>query len=67
VVTRVISNLIGRTPMIKVDGILAKLETTNPTGSVKDRMVHYVLEQAEKRSKLKPGSKILEVTSGNTG
>lgn len=63
----VFEELIGNTPLINVDGILAKLETTNLSGSVKDRMALYMLSQAEKRGELKPGGKILEVTSGNTG
>jgi cysteine synthase A len=58
---------IGRTPLIKVDGIYAKLETTNPTGSVKDRMAWYMVRKAEQRGELKPGGRIIEVTSGNTG
>ena len=62
-----ISNLIGNTPMIKIDGILAKLETMNPTGSVKDRMAWHMVNKAEERGELKKGIKIIEVTSGNTG
>ncbi|MCD6227187.1 cysteine synthase A [Candidatus Micrarchaeota archaeon] len=62
-----IEKLIGKTPMVKVDGILAKLETTNPTGSIKDRMVWYMVKKAEERKELKPGMEIIEVTSGNTG
>jgi len=58
---------IGNTPLIKISNIYAKLETTNPTGSIKDRMAWYMVEQAEKRNELKRGSKIIEVTSGNTG
>ncbi|MBT4174983.1 cysteine synthase A [archaeon] len=58
---------IGKTSLIEVDGIYAKLETTNPTGSVKDRMAWYMVKQAKKRKELKKGTKILEVTSGNTG
>ncbi|MFH1520470.1 MAG: cysteine synthase family protein, partial [Candidatus Micrarchaeota archaeon] len=53
--------------MITINGINAKLETTNPTGSIKDRMAWHILRNAEKRGELKPGSRILEVTSGNTG
>jgi len=62
-----ILNKVGKTPIIEVDGILAKLETTNPTGSVKDRMAWYMVRSAEERGELKPGQVILEVTSGNTG
>jgi cysteine synthase len=58
---------IGNTPIIDVEGILAKLETTNPTGSLKDRMACYMADKAEERGELGPGSKIIEVTSGNTG
>lgn len=62
-----ISELIGKTPMIEVDGILAKLETTNPSGSVKDRMAWHMVKKAEERGELRQGMKIIEVTSGNTG
>lgn len=53
--------------MIELNGIQIKLETTNLTGSVKDRMAKYILELAEKRGELKKGDLIIEVTSGNTG
>ncbi|MFA6410669.1 MAG: cysteine synthase family protein [Candidatus Buchananbacteria bacterium] len=62
-----ILNNIGNTPLIKIGNIYAKLETTNLTGSVKDRMANYVVKKAEERGELKPGDKIIEVTSGNTG
>lgn len=62
-----VSELVGNTPMVEVDGVLAKLETTNPTGSVKDRMAWYMVERAEERGELEPGGRIIEVTSGNTG
>lgn len=62
-----ILNTIGNTPLIKIGDVYAKLETTNPTGSVKDRMAWYMIKKAEKRGELKPGKKIIEVTSGNTG
>ncbi len=62
-----ILDTIGNTSLIKIGGIYAKLETTNPSGSVKDRMVCYMVKRAEERRELKPGSKIIEVTSGNTG
>lgn len=58
---------VGKTPMIEIDGILAKLETTNPSGSIKDRMAWYMVKKAEKKGELNPGMKIIEVTSGNTG
>ena len=61
-------NLIGNTPLVKVaNKIYAKLETYNPSGSIKDRMAHYILTQARKSGRLKPGDTIVEATSGNTG
>jgi len=61
-------NLIGNTPLIKIsDKIYAKLETYNPSGSIKDRMAYYILVEAKKRWELKPGDTIVEATSGNTG
>jgi len=45
----------------------AKLEFMNPTGSVKDRIAKYIIERAEERGELKPGSIVVEATSGNTG
>lgn len=62
-----ILSTIGHTPLIKIENIYAKLETTNPTGSIKDRMAWYMVRKAEERGELKPGSTIIEVTSGNTG
>jgi cysteine synthase A len=62
-----ILSLIGNTPLIELEGIFAKLETVNPTGSVKDRMALYMTAKAEERGELKPGDRIIEVTSGNTG
>ena len=58
---------IGNTPMLKVDGIYAKAEFLNPSGSIKDRMVAYLIKKAEERGQLKPGQEIIELTSGNTG
>jgi cysteine synthase A len=58
---------VGNTPLVRIGDIYAKLETTNPTGSVKDRMACYMVKKAEERGELKPGSRIIEVTSGNTG
>ena len=62
-----ILNIIGNTPLININGIYAKLETTNPSGSIKDRMVGYMIKQAKKNGELKKGDEIIEVTSGNTG
>jgi cystathionine beta-synthase len=47
--------------------VLAKIETTNPGNSIKDRMALKMIEDAEKSGKLKPGGTIIEGTSGNTG
>ena len=66
---------IGNTPMVKLNvitkdikaTILAKVETTNPGNSVKDRMAVKMVEDAEKYGLLKPGGTIIEGTSGNTG
>ena len=57
----------GNTPLLNLDGVLAKLECTNPCGSVKDRIARYILEASEKSGALKPGQAIIEATSGNTG
>ncbi|PIP20200.1 MAG: cysteine synthase A [Candidatus Omnitrophica bacterium CG23_combo_of_CG06-09_8_20_14_all_40_11] len=67
--------LIGQTPMVrfnKIAGggsaeILAKLESFNPGGSVKDRICLSMIEDAEDKGLLKPGATIIEPTSGNTG
>ena len=58
---------VGNTPMLCIEGVYAKLETYSLTGSIKDRMACHMLKKAEERGDLKPGFKILEVTSGNTG
>jgi len=69
-----LTQLIGRTPLLKVSGfegqkaeILLKLELFNPGGSVKDRIALAMIEDAEKQGTLKPGATIIEPTSGNTG
>jgi cysteine synthase len=62
-----IIDAVGNTPMLWIEGIYTKLEAYNPTGSIKDRMACYMLRKAEQRGELRPGSRILEVTSGNTG
>ncbi|MDD6278197.1 MAG: cysteine synthase A [Oscillospiraceae bacterium] len=72
-----ITDLIGGTPLLRLNGItkaynlgadvLAKLEYFNPSGSVKDRIAKAMIEDAEEKGILKPGSVIIEPTSGNTG
>ena len=72
-----IDQLIGRTPMLELSRmqkhfavnahILAKLEYFNPAGSVKDRIAKSMIDDAESTGRLKPGSTIIEPTSGNTG
>ncbi|MDD5496394.1 MAG: cysteine synthase A [Candidatus Omnitrophica bacterium] len=74
-VAKNVAELIGNTPMIRLNRmiepyyaeILAKIERSNPGGSVKDRICLAMIEDAEKRGKLKKGSAIIEPTSGNTG
>jgi cystathionine beta-synthase len=68
-------NLVGDTPIVRLDRIgaaveptiLAKLEYLNPGGSVKDRIGLAMIEAAEREGKLRPGGTIVEPTSGNTG
>jgi cysteine synthase len=63
-----LSTLVGNTPLIKIsDHLYAKLETYNPTGSIKDRMALYILNKAEKEGQIKKGDTIVEASSGNTG
>ena len=58
---------VGHTPLVCIDGIHAKLECTNPCGSIKERIACYILDKSEERGLLKPGQRIVEATSGNTG
>lgn len=70
-----ISDLIGNTPLVEIRHsvqqpgvrILAKLEGQNPGGSVKDRAAYGMIDGALRRGDLKPGMKLIEATSGNTG
>lgn len=57
----------GKTPLIEIDGIYAKLECTNPCGSIKDRIADYILAESERQGLLRPGMTVVEATSGNTG
>src|SRR4051812_23119918 len=66
---------LGNTPLVRLQKIspkdyvtiLVKCEYYNPSGSIKDRIVAYIIEDAEKKGLLKPGGTIIENTSGNTG
>ncbi len=62
-------DLIGNTPLIKLrnENVVAKAEFLNPGGSIKDRVAVTMIEAAEKSGLLKPGMKMVEPTSGNTG
>ncbi len=72
-----VEQLIGGTPLLELTNIekkfglearlLAKLESFNPAGSAKDRVAYEMIRDAEERGLLKPGSVIIEPTSGNTG
>jgi len=72
-----LTELIGNTPLLRMNGlmkslgleadIIGKLEYLNPAGSVKDRVAKAMIDEAEKNGVLKPGSVIIEPTSGNTG
>ena len=72
-----VDQLIGKTPLLELGRLmreealparlLAKLEYLNPAGSVKDRIAKAMLDDAERRGVLKPGSVLIEPTSGNTG
>ncbi len=72
---RNIAEAVGNTPLIRLSRlasglegmILVKPEFMNPTGSIKDRMAVYILDEAVKSGQLKPGGTIVEATSGNTG
>lgn len=76
-ITRNLTDLIGRTPLMELSRlsarhglkrpIAAKVEFFNPGGSVKDRIALAMIEDAERQGKIKPGAVIIEPTSGNTG
>ena len=65
---------VGNTPVVRINklapadvNLFVKIEAFNPLGSVKDRLALGVIEDAERRGKLKPGQTVVEATSGNTG
>ena len=76
-IANTLTELIGRTPMLRLSRysaamglatpIVAKIETANPGGSVKDRVALAMVNDAERNGKLRPGATIIEPTSGNTG
>lgn len=76
-IARKLTDLVGNTPLLELVGysagkklkarLLAKLESFNPAGSVKDRVALAMIEDAEAKGTLKPGATIIEPTSGNTG
>ncbi len=65
---KLIKPIVGETPLIKISSkIYAKLETYNPAGSVKDRMITYVVDKARMFGKINDNSILCDATSGNTG
>ena len=70
-----VTELIGHTPLVRLNKVtegcvaevLAKLESQNPTGSIKDRVALAMIEAAEREGKLRPGGTVIEATAGNTG
>jgi len=58
---------IGNTPLIRIENVYAKLESVNPSGSIKDRVAREIIEAAEREGELKEGYTIVEASSGNTG
>src|SRR3954454_20779333 len=74
-IAETVVDIVGDTPLVRLNRIvpangarvLAKMESLNPGGSVKDRIAVAMIEEAEQAGKLKPGATIVEPTSGNTG
>lgn len=70
-----LTHMIGNTPLLEINfelsgrhrKIFAKAENLNMTGSIKDRMALHIIKTAYKQGRLKPGDRIVEATSGNTG
>jgi cysteine synthase A len=66
--SRLVSDFIGNTPFVRLSNkVYAKLESVNPGGSIKDRPVKWILDDAEENNLIRPGDTIIEATSGNTG
>src|SRR5437899_1372125 len=74
-IANTVLDLVGHTPLVRLNRvvqsgwaeILAKVESMNPAGSVKDRIALNMIQAAERKGRLKPGATIVEPTSGNTG
>lgn len=66
-VSDTILDAIGDTPLLNIEGVYAKIEFLNPSGSIKARIAKHIVERAEASGRLKPGDTIVEATSGNTG
>ena len=63
-----VKKLVGNTPLVQYKpNIFCKFECYNPTGSIKDRIVFYIISEAIKNGSLKPNQTIIETSSGNTG
>ena len=63
-----LSKIVGGTPLIQIsDRLWAKLETYNPSGSVKDRMINWIVSEAVENKKITTSSILCDATSGNTG
>jgi S-sulfo-L-cysteine synthase (O-acetyl-L-serine-dependent) len=70
-----IESFVGNTPLVRLqrlpvangNTLLVKLEGNNPAGSVKDRPALSMIQHAEARGEIKPGDRLIEATSGNTG
>jgi cysteine synthase A len=60
-------DVIGNTPLVRIKNVYAKLESVNPSGSIKDRVALEIIEAAERAGELKSGYTIVEASSGNTG
>src|SRR6266487_3977083 len=74
-IAETVVDVVGGTPLVRINRVvpangarvLAKMESLNPGGSVKDRIAVAMVEEAERAGRLKPGATLVEPTSGNTG
>ncbi len=65
--TRTVLDAIGDTPLLELEGVWAKLEFLNPSGSIKARIASWIVDRAEREGLLRPGDTIVEASTGNTG